>query len=91
VALAPEDPRVLHNYAVIEARREGGLANAVEVLLQALELDPAYDRARLTLADCLREAGRLEEAAEHLRHLAEGGGELAGDARELLQRLPRAD
>ena len=87
VELAPGNPRILYNYAVIESMREGGVENAVEALLKALEIDPAYDRARLTLADCLREAGRVDEAREHAKHRAGGGGDLATAAAELLDRL----
>lgn len=87
VALVPRNPRVLYNYAVIESMREGGVQGSIETLQKALEIDPAYDRARLTLADCLREAGRTGEAREHARYLVQEGGDLATAAAELLDRL----
>jgi len=51
-------------------RDRGAPAEAVELCRRALEADPASYEAALLLADCLRAAGRTEEAAAQIDRIA---------------------
>ena len=75
VALAPELPdgyvalgRLLLCHDDAEA-----LADAVEVLTHALELDPEHDGAEVALATALRERGDKTRALEHVERLLKRG------------------
>ncbi|MEM8882558.1 MAG: tetratricopeptide repeat protein [Planctomycetota bacterium] len=87
--VAPESVEVAHNFAAIESMREGGLEGAIAILEEILERDATYTRARLTLASCLHEAGRFDEARVHAQWLIDHDPELSGPARELLSELQR--
>lgn len=87
VQLAPHNPRVLHNFAVIESMRDGGLENAIGILFRVLEIDSRYGRGRLTLASCLHEADRDEEARDHAQYVVDHHEDLKDEAAELLREI----
>jgi hypothetical protein len=87
VQLAPHNPRILHNFAVIESMRNDGLENAIGILFRVLEIDGRYGRGRLTLASCLHEAGRDEEARDHAQYVVDHHPELKEEAAELLREI----
>jgi tetratricopeptide (TPR) repeat protein len=86
--LKPDEPQIRHNFAAIESMREGGLEPALEILEELVEQDPAYSRARLTLASCLLEAGRKDEAKTHAEWVAGNDDELKEQAEGLLAEVP---
>ena len=87
LALAPASAETRHNFAAIESMREGGLDNSILLLEALVEQEPAFTRARLTLASCYREAGRLDAATEQARWLVENDEDLAPAAQTLLTDL----
>jgi len=87
LALAPDAPETRHGFAAIESMREGGLERSIEMLEQLIETAPTYGHARLTLASCYREVGRLDEATELASWLVENDPALAQSAQTLLSEL----
>ena len=88
--LLPDHPLVNHNLAALYASRPDLLPNAVVLLEKALAVDPHYGRARLTLASCLRDLGRLDEAQEHAAWVRDNDAALKAEAESLLRELSGA-
>lgn len=86
--LLPDHPVVNYNLAALYASRPDLLPKAVELLEKALEVDPQYGRARMTLASCLRDLGRLEEAQQHAVWVRDNVPDLKAEAEGLLNELP---
>jgi predicted Zn-dependent protease len=69
----PDNPVVLANFGMLLSDT-GRHADGIPPLQRAITLDPDFDEARFNLARVLARAGRRQEAA--------------GEAEELLKRLP---
>jgi len=85
--LVPDDPQIRHNFAAIESMREGGLEPALKILRELVEEDPTYSRARLTLASCLLEADRKDEARTHAEWLVANDEDFEEPAKGLLREI----
>lgn len=83
----PDHPQTNHNLAILYSgplHRPKTRREAVRLLRRAIEADPSYARAYLTLASCLLEEGQFAEAADHARRAAELSPKLRSQAEELL-------
>jgi len=82
----PDDPGLLNNLGVA-ARRMGDEDGARRALAAAIEADPSYMRARMSLARLLLSKGDRKAAAEQLEAIIgiEPGAPLAQEARRLLK------
>jgi putative thioredoxin len=60
VVPSPAEVERLH---AAQLRAAGDRAGAIAALRRALDLDPAHDPARVDLAECLIDSGRLDEAS----------------------------
>lgn len=81
--LAPRHPVLNHNLAVLYSDIPEARDEAITMLETALEEDPGYGRAHLTLASVLHDAGRSAEALDHLEWVIEHDPSLRGEAEEL--------
>lgn len=82
--IMPDHPVLNHNLAVFHSMREGGLPKAIELLEKALEADPGYARAHITIASCLLDLGQTGKATEHLEWVIEHDPGLKDEAERLL-------
>ncbi len=89
--LLPDHPVVNHNLASLYANRADLLPKAVPLLEKALEADPQFGRAHLTLASCLRDLGRPDEARQHAAWVRDHEGDLKAEAEGLLRELSGPD
>lgn len=85
--LAPDHPVLNHNLGVFYAGFPGGMDRAIELLAKAIESDPNYARARITLASCLAERDRIDEAREQASWVVDNDPELAEEAKAFLASL----
>lgn len=85
--LLPDHPVANHDLAALYASRPDLRAQAVELLEKALNVDPQYGRARMTLASCLRDLGRLEEARQQAAWVRDHDPGLKDEAEGLLSEL----
>lgn len=85
VELAPEHPTTRHNLAVLLSRSRARMAEAVEHLEVAIKIFPGYSRARLTLASCLWDLRRRDEAIAQARWVWEHDPKLRTKAAEFLR------
>ncbi len=78
-------------YLGVARLRSGEAASAVEALQKAdrLEAEAPSENTRWMLAAALERTGRIEEACDALRSVAEIGGARAGAAREIVDRACR--
>lgn len=84
--LVPGHPASRHNLAVIHLYT-GRPAEALSVLEALVAEVPRYGRARLTLAAVLGDAGRAQDALQHLEWVTQNDRQLAGEAAEQAKRL----
>jgi len=84
IAASPQNPTFKHNLAVLYSQ-SGRLPQAVDLLEQAVRLDPNYGRAHLTLASCLLELNRPAEARRHAEWVRDHDGGLRDEAMKLLE------
>jgi tetratricopeptide (TPR) repeat protein len=89
-SIAPDSARAWTQLGVVALVRQD-YGTAGEALLEALDLDPAYDEARFHLAVLHVLVGAADEARAALRALILERSEFEDEARALLARLPRQD
>lgn len=87
IQLCPDRPHFQHNRAVIFTGSADTMPRAIELLENALRIDPAYARAHLTLASCYHDVGRNQEAIRHCQWVMANDDELKADATELLKEI----
>ena len=87
--LQPRHPVLSDDLAHVYERMPDGLERAVSVLEEALAEDPDYARARLTLASCLLQLGRTEEARKQARWVLATEPSLKDQAAALVARSER--
>src|SRR5688500_11382422 len=89
IELCPDRPHFQHNRAVVYTGAEETLPRAIELLQNALRLEPEYSRAHITLASCYNDLGRTAEAVEHCKWVIanEEDDELKAEARGLLKEI----
>lgn len=80
----PRHPMLHHNLAALYSNDPARLHEAVAHLEQALAADPNYGRAHITLASCLLDLGRLEEAIEHATWVRDNDRGLREEAESFL-------
>jgi tetratricopeptide (TPR) repeat protein len=88
LALQPRHPILSHKLALLYSKMPGSLERAIPLLETAIAEDPTFARARLTLASCLQELGRSDEARKHAQWVAANDPALKAEAVALLR--PRA-
>jgi tetratricopeptide (TPR) repeat protein len=81
--VSPRHPVLNHNLAALYSRIPDAEDDAIRMLEIAIEEEPSYWRAHLTLASCLIDAGRVAKALEHLDCVIEHDLELRDRAEEL--------
>lgn len=87
IALAPDNPMLKHNLAVLYSGSPSQLPQAVSLLEAALRDDPGYARAHLTLASCLADKGDRALARKHAEWVIEHDPQLKTEAEGLLASL----
>jgi hypothetical protein len=88
--LVPGHPLTCHNLAVLYCSQPGMMNDAIMSLNLALESDPTYSRAHITLASCLAEVGRKDEARKHAEWVRDNDKQLRAEAdRFLAEVCPR--
>jgi hypothetical protein len=85
--LVPGHPLTCHNLAVLYCHQPNGMNEAIGLLRQALQSDPRYARAHITMASCLVEAGHEDEARQHAEWVRDNDSELKSEAEKFLAAL----
>ena len=88
--LAPRHPVLNHNLAVMYSQIPEARDDAIKMLQTALAEDPGYGRAHLTLASVLLDAGRREEALDHVEWIVEHDPGLREEAERLREEISGA-
>jgi lipopolysaccharide biosynthesis regulator YciM len=83
--LEPDHPMLNHNLAVLYSNNADYLQEAVALLQRALEADPNYARAHLTLAACYLDLGDTEKAIEHATWVRDNDYQLQEEATAFLE------
>lgn len=87
LGLVPDHPVTCHNLAVLYSNQPDLMPKAIDLLERALASDPRYSRAHITIAYCLAETGRIDEAREHAEWVRDNDTQLKDEAEELLNEL----
>jgi hypothetical protein len=85
--LVPGHPVTCHNLAVLYSHQPNMMDQAIELLQQAVQSDPRYSRAHITLASCLSDLGRKDEARQHAEWVRDNDRDLTPEAEKLLAGL----
>jgi|GEM_PF-5128323 tetratricopeptide (TPR) repeat protein len=89
--LKPDHPAAYYNLAIAYSRTGKARGQElIELLEKAVELDPNYGRAHLSLAWYLVGARRLEEALTHAQWVYENDPKLRNEARVIIDGIKRA-
>ena len=83
----PQNPMFAHNRALLFPNSAAGRDQAIHYLRKAIELDPNYARARITLASYLVDGGSVDEARSLLQWVIDHDPNLADEAKSLLNRI----
>jgi tetratricopeptide (TPR) repeat protein len=83
----PRHPVLNHNLAVLYSNSPGSVERALPLLRVALEEEPNYARARITLASILWELGNTSEAREHASWVVANDEQLKSEGEEILRAM----
>jgi tetratricopeptide (TPR) repeat protein/4-amino-4-deoxy-L-arabinose transferase-like glycosyltransferase len=85
IRLAPRDPDIYYNLALVYLR-EGRASAAAEAALKLMEVDPEDNQAYVIFAEAMRSAGRVREARQVIGEAVRRRSDLPGP-RQALERL----
>jgi tetratricopeptide (TPR) repeat protein len=89
--LTPDYPTAYYNLAIAYSRTgKARVQELIELFEKAVELDPNYGKAHLSLAWYLAGARRLEEALIHAQWVYENDPELKKEAQVIIEGIKRA-
>lgn len=82
--LVPDHPLTCHNLAVLYSNQPDLMDEAIALLDRAIESDPGYARAHLTLASCLAQTGQTNRARQHAEWVRDNDAQLKPEAERFL-------
>lgn len=85
LSMQPKSPLIMHNLAILYGGPPGRSAEAIRLLKDAIEFDPYYARARITLASFLLDAGSRQEAIAQAEWVLKNDSNLKNEAARFLQ------
>jgi hypothetical protein len=85
--LVPDHPLTCHNLAVLYSGQPDMMNEAIELLRRSVQSDPHYPRAHITLASCLAQLGRNDEARQHAEWVRDNDREMKPEAEKFLAEL----